>query len=226
MANYLISRTLLIIINTVLRRLGLSQVSNVDENSLSSMAVEMFNDVLDDVTDYGNWPQLYATYAGVAQSSVGQYKLNIEAKTIYDIAWNGQVSPLRFTQVNEIRRLQRISSYGIPRYFSIVSVSANAPTIAVYPTPTSADAFNVAYYARPQTFAADASNNGVLVPLPSRMLIQGLYANMLLEESGGQPTPESQAAFMLYSTMKRETFNRFVNDYGDAIQFVPYGNSL
>jgi len=224
MADYTTNRTALDTINIVLKRLGINAVSNLDDNNIATVATELLNDVLDDLSDHGDWPQLYTEVTAVSISSVGEYKLDYNIKSVMEIAWNGQVSPLQVVSTEDIRRLQRVGSTGTPRHMAVVKVSAGkAPYVRVHPVPTSADSFNVAYYARPLTIRATAGDNTTSIPFPSRAVVQGLYANMLLEENGGSQTQDVIAAYRLYSTIKEESYNRFTSDTGTDVQFVPTG---
>lgn len=226
MSDYKTQRNALDIINIVLSRLGVNEVTSLGETKLSSIATEMLNDVLDDLTNYSNWPQLYAETSVVTLASVAEYKINVNAQNIVEVFVSGQISPLRLVDMSEMRRLQRIGNYGIPRHFAIAKVSALAPYIRVHPIPRTPSSLDVAYYTKIQTIRASSGDNTYLVPFPSRTVVQGLYAAMLLEENGNQQTTEVVAANQLYERFKRENLASFVYDTGNETQFVPGGYGL
>ena len=216
------NRPVLEIINVCMKRLGLDAVSTIDQNSLSIVAVDLLNDVVTDMCDYFQWPQLYAETSVVAVSSVVEYKINVDAKSISEVSVSGQVSPLELVTIEDIRRLNRITSSGIPRQFAIIKVSGDASYMRVHPTPvTPLSSFEVAYYTKPRLVRASAGDGSLVFNLPARVLIQGLYAQMLLEESGGRPTPEVAAASQLYAKMKQDSLNRFTFDTGSDVYIVP-----
>ena len=215
------NRPVLEIINVCMKRLGLDPVSTLDQNSLSIVAVDLLNDVITDMCDF-QWPQLYAETSVVAVSSVVEYKINVDAKTISEVSVSGQVSPLNLVTIEDIRRLNRITSSGIPRQFAIIRVSGDASYMRVHPTPTTPlSSFEIAYYTKPRLIRASAGDGSLVFNLPARVLIQGLYTQMLLEESGGKPTPEVAAAAQLYAKMKQAARNRFTYDTGSDVYIVP-----
>lgn len=215
-------KTALEIVNIVLERLGVNAVESLGETKLSTMATEQLNDILDDISAYGEWPQMYREAVFQTIPDVGEYKLNIAAQNVVEICVSGQTSPLNFMQISEIRRLQRGSGKGIPRHCAIVKVSALAPYVRVAPIPANEYDLVVAYYTRPVVLAATAAYNSITVPFPARTVVQGLYAVMLLEESGNTPTTEVAAAMQLYEKYKRESMAAFTYDTGDCVQFAPH----
>ena len=82
-------------------------------------------------------------------------------------------------------------------------------------TPT----FDIAYYKKPSLYIT--SDVSAVPAFPARMLIQGLYAKALLEENGGEPTREFQAAELAYLRMRGEALNRFNADTGTDLRVVP-----
>ena len=68
---------------------------------------------------------------------------------------------------------------------------------------------------------ADAS---AVPAFPARVLVQGTYAKALLEENGGEPTPQYQTAYAEYIRMRSEALNRFNADTGTDIYFTPTGS--
>jgi hypothetical protein len=102
-------------------------------------------------------------------------------------------------------------------------VSGADPIIYVYPEPVTASGepftFQVSMFAKHRIMAtADAT---VIPMYNARVVEQGLYMKLLLEESGGEPSPHVAAALAEYERMKREEVNRFNYDTGDnELQFT------
>lgn len=213
------------IVNEVERKLGLSTSSSLTTTNFTRVLVHLLNDVIDEVSDFGDWQQMFREATLTAQSSVGTYELAVsgEVKNIYEVVWGTDAAPLEVRTIPDIRRLQRISSYGTPRQFAVVGVSGVNPLFRVYPVPTSAGTFDIAYFKKPRLLDAAVSADVSATPaFPSRVLVQGLYAKALLEENGGQPTGEYQTAYAEYLRMRKEALNRFTYDTGsDDIYFVP-----
>lgn len=213
------------IINEVQRRLGVNVTSSLTETKHATMLLTLLNDVIDDVSDLGDWQEMFRETLVTAQSSVGTYELSVSAdvQRVYEIVWNNQVAPLDVRDIQDMRRLQRISSYGVPRQFAIIGVSANNPKFRVYPVPTTAATFDVAYYKKTRMFTAVTADASAMPAFPARVLVAGLYAKSLLEENGGESTRQFQAAYVEYTKMKKEALNRFTSDTGTDLYFIPTG---
>lgn len=216
------------IVNEVLERLGVNTVTNLNDTRLSTLLTRFLNDVIDEVSDYGDWPEMYREAEVTASSSVETYELAVSGnvKNIYEIVFDTERSPLRVVTIEDIRRLQRGRSFGTPRQFAVVGVSGvnplfRASPIAVTANVTSNTTFKVAYYKKPSIVTAVTANNSAIPAFPSRMLIQGVYAKALLEESGGEPTNEYQVAYTEYLRMRTEALNRLTADTGSDVYLVP-----
>ena len=189
-------KTTLGIINEVLRRLGVSEVSSLDGTKLSRMLLELLNDTVDEISDFSDWPEMYEEVDVTALASVGTYKIQSPTsartiKNVYEIVYGDDVPSLEVRTIEDIRRLQRLASFGVPRQFAIVGVSGINPLFRVYPIPnqsaidsqTSAGGvFNCAIYVKPVAYTTAAAS--AEVPFNARMVQQGLYAKALLEENG------------------------------------------
>lgn len=226
MSAYLGQLTTLEIVNNVLRRLGVDPVSTLSETQLSIMTVDLLNDVMEDLSSYSGWPQLYAETSVSFVSSVGEYKINIPIEHIEEVVVSGQISPLRMVSNVDIRRLQRVRSIGTPRHVVISKVSGASPYIKVAPIPNTNTNAYIAYYAKARTVRATAGDDTYIVPFPGRVVIQGLYALKLLEENGNTQTTEVVVANKLYTEFRNAALNAYVNVYGDSVQFVPYGDMI
>lgn len=223
------------ILNEVMRRLGVNTVSLFDDTKLSRLMLDYLNDVIEECSDYGDWQEMYREVDVTAATSVGTYKItaSAEMKNIHEVVWGDDVAPLEVRTIEDIRRLQRLASFGTPRQFAVVGVSGTNPLIRVYPIPTqgaidaetsAGGVFNVSHYKKPRLLTNVTADTTATPAFPSRMLVQGVYAKALLEENGGEPTNEYQVAFAEYIRMRRESLNRFTSDTGTDTFIVPTGH--
>ncbi len=228
MATSSVRKTALGIINEVERRLGVRDSETLTDRRLTETLLDLLNDVIEEVSDFGDWQEMYreVDVTGVASSRSYEIAVSSQVKNIYEIHWGIDVAPLEVREIQTMRRLRRTGSLGTPRQFAIVGVSGVNPLIEVFPAPSavvasSGRAFNVAYYKKPSLLTtADSSTTPAF---SSRVLVQGLYAKALLEENGGVQTPQYQTAYAEYLRMRKETLNRLTADTGTDIYFVPTG---
>ena len=216
------------IINEVQRKLGLNTTTFLDDSKLTTVLLDFLNDVIDEVSDYGDWPHMFREVNVTAVSSVGTYEIAVssQVKNIYEVHFNTQVAPLEVRTVEDLRRLQKLASFGTPRQFALVDVSGVNPRIRVYPipgTPQDGLLFDVAYFKKPSLYTTVTADSTARTGFPSRMLVQGVYAKALLEESGEEPTNQYQIAYAEYQRMRKEALNRFTSDTGTDIYIQPIG---
>lgn len=223
------------IVNEVQRRLGVDAQPTFTSTKLTNVLLDLLNDVIDEVSDHGDWPQMYREVDITAVSSVGAYKISVSAdvKNVHEIVWGDDVAPLEVRTIEDIRRLQRLTSFGTPRQFVIVDVSGTSPKFRIYPIPIQAtiDAessaggvFDVAYYKKPRLLQAVTADTTAIPAFPSRVLVQGLYAKALLEENGGEPNDQSTKAEAKFEEMRQEALNRFTWDTGTDTYITPTGS--
>ena len=178
------------IINEVQRKLGVSQQTSLTGTKLTTMLLDFLNDVIDEVSDLGRWQQMFREVKVTAQASVGEYKIKVSAdvQNVAEIVWGDDVASLEVRTIEDIRRLQRLSSFGTPRQFMLTGMSGTAPKFRIYPIPTQAtiDAessaggvFDIWYYKKPRMFTAVTADASAVPAFPARMLIQGTYAKAL-----------------------------------------------
>ena len=221
-------QTVLQIINRVQRKLAINQSTTLTQTSHTVLLLDLLNEVVSECSDFGRWQELYATTDITAQSSVGSYPLAVSAVVhdIYEIVFDNQIAPLEVRSLEDIRRLQRIGSFGVPRQFGVMGtdpVTGN-PIFGVYPVPSpveDGDLFNIAYFIKPPLYTT--SDASVVVPLPADVVFQGTYAKALLEDNGGEPTRQFQAAYQEYERMKNDGINRYNADSGTDTYFQPTG---
>lgn len=219
--------TVLSIINRVERRLGLNASASLTATKKSRELLDALNEVMDEISDSGDWQEYRRTTLVTAIASTSQYEVAVSGlvKNIKEIVFASAAAPLIPVDEEEIRLLTRISNYGTPRQFAITGVNASSgnPNFSVTPIPTSAVAsgatFDVLFYQKPELYTT--SNGATVIPFPSNLVFQGLLAKALLIESGGTPTNEYQVAYTEYVRMRREVNNRFNADVYSYVAFRP-----
>ena len=228
-----VRQTVIQTINEVQRKLGVNEQTSLTDTKLTTVLLDFLNDVIDEINDLGQWQQMFREIDVTAQSSVGDYKLSVSAdvQSISEIRWGDDVAPLEVRTIEDIRRLQRLTSFGTPRQFAVVGVSGTSPKFRVYPVPTSAviaaevvngGVFDTWYYKKPRLFTT--SDASAIPAFPAKMLVQGTYAKALLEESGGEQTPQYAVAYQEYLRMRQEALNRYTSDTGTDVYFTPTGS--
>jgi len=187
--------------------------------------VQFLNEVIADISDFGDWQEFYNETVVTAVSGQSEYELGLTSpiKSILEIAVSGQIAPLYFTDVRDMNRLIRVNTTGVPRWFSLVGTdSQENPKFRVSPVPGSSEdgeGMRVYYYDKPRLFTT--SDDAQIPDLPANLLIQGLYAKALLFENGGEPTAEFQAEMQLYERLKQQALNRYVYDTGTDMFITP-----
>ena len=221
--------TTLQVVNAVQERLGVNKTANLYQTKHVRVLVDLLNEVQDELSDFGQWQELYAETTIAVSASLATYAVDPTddsiVNTIYEVTFASAISPLYVQSIEDIRRLRRLRSRGEPRQFGVVGVDdvTGNPKIEIYPTPgISQDGkpMVIAFYRKPPILQVSADSATVL-PFPGQMLINGLYAKALLEENGGEPTPQFQMAMATYERQKTEALNRFNADTGTDLWFIP-----
>ncbi len=187
--------------------------------------VQFLNEVIADISDFGDWQEFYNETVVTAVSGQSEYELGLTSpiKSILEIVVSGQVQSLYYTDIRDINRLLRTTSTGVPRWFSLIGMdSQENPKFRVSPIPGSnedGDDMRISYYEKPKLYST--SDDAVVPDLPANLLIQGLYAKALLFENGGEPTTEFQAEMQLYERLKQQALNRYTTDTMTDMYIVP-----
>ncbi len=221
--------TTLEIINEVRRKVKLNPVSTLDEDSASVAQLAYLNDVVSEVDDYGDWQETLAEVLVTVQSSVQTYEINVSAipviHNIHEVACTWQPAELRMVDLDTIRRMERVRSFGYPTMWSVKGVDTNGnPKFTISPIPTSVvatsgAAFNVLVYSKPPFITTAQAT--LVPPFPGKLLVQGLKCKWILDESDGEPTARYGAEKQVYDAMLDESFNRYNGDSGSTIFFRP-----
>jgi hypothetical protein len=226
MASTDVRKDILGIINEVERKLAIKQSTTLTDRALTEVLLDFTNDVIDEVSDYGDWPQMFREIDVTAATSGKSYEIAVSSnvKNVHEIHFQGQVAPLKQRSISEIRVLQKTSGSGEPRQFCIVDTSATNPKFRVYPIPGSNQndkVFDVAYYKKPRLYTTASADSSAVPAFPSRVLVQGVYAKALLEENGQEATKQFEMAYQEYVRMRREALNRLTVDTGGDFNVVP-----
>lgn len=224
--------TVLQIINEVKRKLGVPTVAALTQGGAQTLAlIDYLNDVLDITSDFSDWQEMRGTLTITASSSV--YTLLVDptsaqVKNIYEVAFYNTPATLRLSTLEDMRRWRRGAggATGEPRFWIINGVdntTTGNPYIEVYPQPGANENnknFSVLYYKKPNLITtADAS---YVIPFPSRLIVSGLHAYALLDESRGTNNIDFTTQFMaVYKPMLEEAYNRLNGDSGNETSFVP-----
>lgn len=219
--------TVLGIVNEVQRRLGLNVTSTLTATKSSTRLMQHVNNVLDELSDLGEWEELYELVTVNVSASVFSYSVAASAApvhNIYDIGYSGRTAPLLQVEKTQMLQLRRLANVGQPSQFCVMRTDTSAnPVINIWPTPTTAAAsgasMSVSVYTKPIVYTS--ANASTIVPLPARCVIQGVYAHAILDEDGGSPTPRYQTEFQLFQNMAQNALNRFNSDTGTSISFQP-----
>lgn len=216
--------------NEVRRKLGVNEITTLGQDTLGMAMIDYMNDVIAEISDFGDWQEMYREEAFAfvtANSSTSDWVFNtsVATKNIHEIQFGNQIAPLWLVTLDNIRRLNRVKSYGVPTQFAFVGVdnaTTGNPRVRVFPTPTTAQAsanFNVAYYKKPVLITtADTSS---IPEFPSRMIAQGLLAYTLRDEERGAQSQEWQDEYAIFKKFVGETYNRYNGDTGSDTFFVP-----
>lgn len=216
--------TVLQTVNEVQRKLGLSETS-LNANKVSKELIDHINDVVDEISDFGNWMECMTTAKVTAQTSVRDYTIQTSAviKNIGDVFLSTRRGPLNSVNVQDMRILTRTTAMGVPSQFCIFGTDSNGnPVIRVRPTPdtaTNGSMFSILYYIKPPRYTiADSS---VVIPYPARGVVLGTLAKFTLRESGGAPDDKYTMFFNQYKEWERQALNRFNFDTGWDVKFQP-----
>lgn len=217
--------TCLQICNEVQRKLGLGTTAALGGNKLSIQIVDFINDTCDEISDFGDWQEALVTANVTAVSGQVDYSVNTSAnlKNIGDIFFSQRRGPLSSVTVDEMRILTRTTITGTPSQFCVFGTDSNGnPMIRVRPTPAQTEdgeLFSVLYYVRAPLYTT--SDNNTVVPFPARVVVKGVLAKCILNESDGSPTPKYQSLQAEYLSSRKEALNRFNGDTGFTTSFVP-----
>ena len=224
--------TVLEVINEVRQRVKLNVVATVDADKDSLLKLKYLNDVVSEISDFGDWQEALNQITVTAQSSVADYSLSTQAETqvsvmavqnIHEIVFDTDVSPMQLLDLDDLRRMRRAGSEGSPKHWAVKGTdSVGNPKFSVNPLPVSAEAgklFTIQIFAKPVFYVT--ADGAIRPPFPGKLLVQGLYAKTILDESDGEPTARYSNVKNVFDEMLYETYNRYNGDSGGDIWFRP-----
>lgn len=221
--------TILQIVNEVRRKMGLGNASSLTQDSFSTNAVDYLNDVIAEVSDYGDWQEMLVETVVTASTSVINYTITTDTtaavKNIHEVAFYQRIAAMHLVTLDDIRRLQRTNTRGVPTQWAIVgvdNVTTGNPYFRVFPTPAASQnnqPFSVLYFKKPRIYTT--SDAAVIPEFPSRVLVQGLLAMIMKDESRGTPEQVYQLEYARFKEVLADTFNRFNGDTGSDTFFRP-----
>jgi hypothetical protein len=219
--------TVLEVVNEVRRKIGVpNAVTSLTTDSLDPVMVDFLNDVITEINDFGLWNEMIGVATTTLISGQEFYSISTSdpVKTIKDIYFQGTNSSLAFITNEQMRLLKRTNANSNqPTMFTIFGVDVlGNPNIQLYPTPNNTAAgkvINVFYQKLP--FHYDTSDTDSVLPFYGRLIVQGLVARMILDQSGGAPNDQYSMERATFENMLKETFNRYKADVGYYRRFVP-----
>lgn len=217
--------TVLEVVNEVQRKLGLSETSTLSQNSLSIQLLDFVNDICSEMSDFGNWQETLVSTNVTAVSGQSDYSINTSAniKNIGDIFFSTRTGPLRNVTIRDMRIMTRVTATGTPTQYTVFGTDNNGnPVIRVRPTPVAAEdgeVFSLVYYIRAPLYSISDAN--AVVPFPGDIVVHGVLAKAILNESGGSPTDHYTKIQQDYLESRKEALNRFNGDTGWDVSFTP-----
>lgn len=222
MSSYDTKRTVLECINEARKLLGFNEITRLDQDRQSKIAVQMLNVIIAMIASPGDWQELYKTVTVTASTGVSDYSLGIThpIKNIFEISFYNDRQALYPLVIEDFNRLQRSNTTGRPRQFTIKGVDNQGnPKFSVYPSPSTqydGKTFVVAYYRKPAMYDISSADDEII--FPANLVIQGLYAKMLEEEQGGVLSREAINAYNDFNFLLREELNKYNANSGSGSQ--------
>lgn len=220
--------TVLQVVQEVFKKLGLNSPSSLTANKLTIQMVDYINDVCDDLSDFGNWQETLVSANVTAVSGQRDYNIATSAniKNIGDIFFLQGSGPLRNVTVHDMRIMTRSTAVGQPTQFCVFGTDNNGnPSLRVRPTPgqtQDGELFSITYYTRAPKYST--SDAALVIPFPGKIVVAGVLAAQILNESGGAPTDRYKHTYTEYLEGRKEALNRFNGDTGYNIDVAPGGS--
>lgn len=217
--------TVLQVVNEVQRKLGLDATTTLSANKVAKELVDHINDVVDDLSDFGNWMETLATAKVTARTSIRDYSIPTSAvvKSIGDIYFGSRRGSLRSVDIDTMRIMTQTTALGQPSQYCIFGTDTNGnPLIRVRPTPDSSNnglLFSILHYIKPPMYTT--SDAATTIPFPARVVVLGTLARYTLRESGGAPTDMYRMYYQEYLETRATSLNRFQGDTGWDVSFRP-----
>lgn len=221
--------TVLQVINKVQERLGVNPTPTLIGNKQSKILLQLLNETLDEVSDFGDWQEMYTEVTAQATSGQAVYTLGSAGvtypiKSIYEIAYDTRPQSLYNVEIEEINQLARASqTFGEPRQFAVKGVDIyKNPSVQVHPRPggqQNGRPLVIALFRKPRNYAYNSLDEEI--EFNGNLIVLGVLYKALIHENGGQNTDQSKQIRELFIHTLQETLNRFNGDTGTFVQLSP-----
>ena len=212
--------TVLGIIQEVHRRQSYDIPAAVTSTRTSRLMLDLLNDVIAHVGDQGDWPQQYEELTVQAPACARTVEVNASGpvKRIVEARMSGQRAAMVLEDHAVMRQLAQSSTRGTPRQWALMRTSGVNPILDLYPRVQTSGQMRVAAYVMPAVYST--ANASAVPPWSSRLLVQGLQAAVMLDEAGGESTPQVQATFQIFQRQLGEELRRWTSDSGGPVRFT------
>lgn len=223
--------TVLQVVNEVCGRMNVRAVSSTSQNSFTINLVSLLNDIVDDLLDFGEWNELRASATFTLVSGQARYAAATTAlatanwfvHSISEVRVSGRVPPLEpIADVNEGRMLLRTGSQGqSSRFFVEGQDGLGNPKVNLFPVPNAQYDGVMGYIkfqVQPPRYEAGTDDSAV-IPFPGRVLVAGLLAAAILDESGGSETQQYKSQMQKYLILRNNALGRQTAKTGEYVQF-------
>lgn len=225
--------TVLEVVNEVCDRMNVRRVTATTSNLFTRNCVNLLNDIIEDLTDYGTWNELQASAAVSMVSGQSVYTIPTTAlvtakrfiHSIQEVYVSGRVASLEpIADKNEFRLLERTRSIGTPSRYTVYGVGSDGnPRLGLFPRPGATYDGNTAYVrfqVLPPRYEAGTDDN-VVMPFPGRVLVAGLNAAAVLDESGGVQTDQYRTLQGKFFVLRNNSLGRQTAKTGEFTRFQP-----
>lgn len=225
--------TVLEIVNEVCDRMNVRRVTATTANLFTRNCVNLINDTIEDLCDYGTWNELQASAAVAMVCGQSVYTIPTTAlvtakrfiHSIQEVYVSGRIASLEpIADKNEFRLLTRTQSIGTPSRYTVDGTDADGnPRLGLFPRPGTTydgNAAHVRFQVLPPRYEAGNDDN-VVVPFPGRVMVSGLHAAAILDESGGVQTDQYKAAQGKFFVLRNNSLGRQTAKTGEFTRFQP-----
>lgn len=209
-------KTALSIVNEVHKRLFIDTVDDLDDTQFSELCLAALNDVVWDICDAGGLVDRRGSNE-YALTSTGLVKVSASAgiNRVEDVYYGDM--ELKFREPHEIRRRLKVSpDTQTATEYSIVNTSAGVVDIQIWGIPevSASSTIDVAYYMEPPQYTS--ADSSTIVPYDANTVIAGVYANMILHETGDKGI---QMRVSNYMQKKDRVLTKHTSETGTGVSF-------
>lgn len=210
-------KTVLDIVNIVLRRLSVNTVAELAGSTLSEAVLNSLNYVVHDISDAGRMVERRVTREFTLDTR-GKVLVSASAcvNNIEDVYYGPR--SLVVKKPSEIRnRMKQARTQVTPVEFAVVGASAGAVELSVWGIPTSTTVVDVSFYTECPVYGVDDDNT--VVPYDYLTVAQGTYSDMLLGEAGEAST-EYQVEYAKYKQRRDKAVAKYTSDTGSELKVM------